>query len=156
MNRAITLWSQAVSRHEGRTSEDGRDWQERSEDTNANEILAQKIATAVLGRTLTDRELERASPAVHYLFGATMATLYGMAAEWSDRVRVGAGAAFGALLWIAADEIAIPVFGLADPERPYPLERHAQSLASHIVYGMTTELVRQLGAGRVSGDRPCR
>jgi hypothetical protein len=41
------------------------------------------------------------APVVHYLLGATMATLYGMAAEWSDRV-----------------------------------------------YGMTTELVLQLDAGR--------
>ena len=53
------------------------------------------------------------------------------------------GTLFGSALWLAADEIAVPAFGLAKPPREHPASTHITSWASHLVYGLTAELVRR-------------
>ena len=54
---------------------DARDWQERSEHQNSNEVAAQAIARYLLGRRLTQGELRFAAPLMHYLFGATVGAI---------------------------------------------------------------------------------
>ena len=140
------LWSRVVDGYESTSAggrHDARDWQERSEDDNANEIAAQTIAVHTIGRRLNGRELSMAAPAVHYAFGGTLGALYGIAAEGTPLVRVGAGAAFGTAVWVGADEIAMPALGLESPENDRAFEMHAQAFAAHIVFGVTTELVRR-------------
>jgi uncharacterized membrane protein YagU involved in acid resistance len=53
------------------------------------------------------------------------------------------GAMYGALVWLVADEIVMPLIGLSRSTLQRPLELHLQSLAAHLVYGSTTEHVRQ-------------
>jgi putative membrane protein len=53
------------------------------------------------------------------------------------------GAAYGTAVWAGADEIAMPALGLSAPTDQQPFERHFHSFAAHIVYGVTTELVRR-------------
>jgi uncharacterized membrane protein YagU involved in acid resistance len=124
-------------------SEDARDWQERSEGTNANELAAQAIATRTIDRKLTREELAVAAPLVHYAFGAAMGGLYGALVEVSCRVRQIGGTGFGTAVWIGADELAVPALGLSRPNTDYPAEAHAQAFASHLVYGATLEAVRR-------------
>jgi uncharacterized membrane protein YagU involved in acid resistance len=47
-------------------------------------------------------------------------------------------------VWVAADEIGMPLVGLAKPPTAYPLKDHATTFASHLVFGATTEVVRRL------------
>jgi hypothetical protein len=102
-----------------------------------------------------------AAPLMHYAFGALVGALHGACA---DRARngVAAGVALGTMLWLTADEIAMPVLGLSAPTTGRPLEMHVQSLAAHLVYGLTAEAVRRRartpagngnGAPRVSRRR---
>ena len=51
---------------------DARDWQERTERQNANELAAQTVAGHLLGRRLTQEELRVAAPVSHYLCGAAL------------------------------------------------------------------------------------
>jgi hypothetical protein len=146
MSEFQAFWSRAIDGYESDSAggrHDARDWQERSEDDNANEQTAQMVAVHTIGRTLNDDELSIAAPAVHYAFGSAMGALYGMAVENAPVVRAGSGSAFGAAVWIGADEIAMPMLGLESPDNDRTFELHAQSFASHIVYGVTTELVRR-------------
>ena len=116
----------------------------RSEDDIANEVLAQTTAKHVVGHALNRDELALAAPAVHYVFGSTVGALYGAAAEGTPEVRVGAGTGLGIALWAAADEVAMPLLGLSGPTTAREAELHLQSFAAHIVYGATTEMVRQI------------
>lgn len=147
MSEFQALWSRVVHGSEPVSAggrHDARDWQERNEDQNANEVAAQKIAAQTIARPLTDDELRVAAPAVHYSFGAVMGGLYGGLAEVAPAPTSAAtGAAFGTLLWIGADEIAVPTLGLSKPSATYPFEAHLQAWAAHLVYGVTTELVRR-------------
>jgi putative membrane protein len=147
MNEFQALWSRAVEGGQPQSSgghDDGRDRQERSEDANATEVAAQRIADTTIDRPLSRDELSIAAPAVHYAFGAAMGALYGGLVERSKRVPPLTGAAWGMALWAVADEVAVPMLHLSRPSTESPAEVHLQALAAHIVYGITTELV-QLG-----------
>ena len=144
MSEAQRLWTHAVDGDAPESAggrHDARDWQERSEHQNSNELAAQAIARHVLGRSLTRQELRVAAPLSHYLFGAAMGALYGVYARW--RQVPASGAAFGTTVWLAADEIAMPLLGLSQSTARRPLEMHLQSLAAHLVFGATTEMTRR-------------
>ena len=79
-----------------------RDWQERSEGRNSNEIAAQTVATQAIGRQLDRSELAVAAALTHYTFGCLVGALYGAYAE--RRTREATGIGFGLLVWLLADE----------------------------------------------------
>jgi putative membrane protein len=145
MNYAQRLWTLAADDHPPASAagkHDARDWQERTENQNSNELAAQAIARAVLGRRLRDEELPIAAAAVHFSFGAAVGALYGAYASSPSRRR--SGVALGTVLWLTADEIAMPLMGLSDSTTERPAEKHLQSLAAHWVYGFVTEHVQRL------------
>lgn len=145
MSEAQRLWTHAVDGDAPESAggrHDARDWQERSEHQNSNELAAQAIARYVLGRSLTRQELRVAAPLSHYLFGAAMGALYGAYAQ--RRQTLSSGAAFGTTVWLGADEIAMPLLGLSHSTARRPLEMHLQSLVAHLVFGAATELTRRL------------
>jgi hypothetical protein len=145
MSEAQRLWTRIVAGDGAPESaggrHDARDWQERSEDRNANELAAQALAGSLMGRRLTRQELGVAAPLLHYLFGAAMGATYGAYAEYRHTARSGAG--FGTTVWLMADEIAMPALGLSDSTARRPLEMHLQSLVAHLVYGTATEMTRR-------------
>jgi uncharacterized membrane protein YagU involved in acid resistance len=116
---------------------------EEPEVENATVKAAAAVSEAVFHHELQPEERQTAGNAMHYTYGTVTGALYGMAAEDWDAIQVGAGAAFGAGLWLTSDEIAVPLLGLAKPPQEYPLHVHAMALAAHLVYGVTTELVRR-------------
>ena len=76
--------------------------------------------------------------------GATSGAVYGMAVEIRPKVTTGAELPFGAAVWLVADEVAVPAFGLSKPPWKIPLSTHAKALVSHFVYGLTTDAVRRV------------
>ena len=118
---------------------------------NATVKAAVAVAENVFDYHLEPEEQQQAGNAVHYAFGTFTGALYGaMAEEWKG-ARAGEGADFGAALWIVSDEIAVPALKLSKGPQAYPLRAHAMALGSHLVYGVTTELVRRvLRAGVLS------
>ncbi|HWG59966.1 MAG TPA: DUF1440 domain-containing protein [Candidatus Acidoferrales bacterium] len=105
---------------------------------------AGKISHAILRCDLTREQRRKAGPLVHYAFGTAVGGLYGAAAEFASPVKSLSGVPFGAVLFAGADELAVPAFKLSGPAKRYPASAHIYGLASHVVYGLTTELVRRL------------
>jgi hypothetical protein len=159
MNHFQRWWSQTVHGAEPVSAagrHDARDWQELAEGQNSNEIAAQTVAVHTLGRPLERRELKPAATAVHFAFGAAMGGLYGAFYEISPATRKMGGAAFGTTVWAAADEVAMPMLGLSGPATEHPPERHVHAFAAHIVFGVTTEIVRRGVRALLGGRRPGR
>src|SRR6185503_12622257 len=104
---------------------------------------AKVISENVFGHELTKTEKKPAGTAVHYAFGTVTGGLYGAMAEFTPQVTAGAGLPFGAVFWLVADEIGVPLLGLAKGPTAYPVSTHAYALASHFVYGVTAELSRR-------------
>jgi putative membrane protein len=103
---------------------------------------ASAISEGVFGHNLTAREKEIAGPVVHYAVGTTAGAVYGLAAEYEPDVTTLAGIPFGAAFWMIVDEGALPLLGLAKGPMAYPISTHAYALASHLVFGLTTEVIR--------------
>lgn len=113
------------------------------EEDDAPERLANAVAVGAFDRELTKSEKESAGTALHYAYGTSMGALYGAAAEIVPGLTAGAGLPFGATVWVTADEGVVPLLGLSKKPTEYPLSIHAYALASHLVYGLTTEVVRR-------------
>jgi hypothetical protein len=117
--------------------------QEQSKKEDSTEIVARRIAEAT-GTHLPHEEKKKAGRAVHYAFGTLMGVVYAVSAEAVPEVTTGAGTAFGTLLFLCADEIAVPAFQLSPPlANTHPFD-HLQHWASHVVYGGSLEIVRNL------------
>lgn len=140
MNQFQEVWTK-LSEGEGAKQND-RQSGEESEDATVR--TAEAISENLFGHELTKEEKEKAGPAVHYGFGSTMGALYGVASEVWPRSTAGAGTLFGAAVWLGADEAALPLLGLSKPPTEYPASTHAYALASHFVYGLTTDAVRRV------------
>ena len=73
-----------------------------------------------------------------------MGAVYGVTAELVPEVTTGGGTAYGTLLFLAADEVAVPAFQLSPSPTQTPATDHLQHWAAHVVYGGSLELVRSL------------
>jgi Protein of unknown function (DUF1440) len=104
---------------------------------------ASAISEGLFDHKLTKAEKKIAGPAVHYALGTAVGGLYGAVAEVVPEVTAGAGLPFGAAFWLVVDETAVPVLGLSKPPNEYPVSTHVYALASHLVYGLTAEVVRR-------------
>jgi uncharacterized membrane protein YagU involved in acid resistance len=113
------------------------------EQEDATEKIASAVSEKIFDHQLAKDEKELAGAVVHYAYGTLMGALYGVATEFVPQVGAGAGLPFGAVFWVAADEIAVPLLGLAEEPDEYPLSTHAYALCSHLVYGLTAEAVRR-------------
>lgn len=124
--------------NQGQPSNDNKEDQD-----DATVKAARAISESIFGHELKEREKEAAGAAVHYAFGTATGGLYGAVAEFLPEVTAGAGLPFGTVFWIAADETAVPLLGLSKPPSEYPVSTHVYAFASHLVYGLTAELVRR-------------
>ena len=154
MNQFQLAWAKLSKGSDAEYREQHNQHPESDEDATMR--MANQLLRPVLGRELTKREKKIGGPIVHYAFGASMGALYGTLAELSPVFRVGAGTGFGSALFVGADEIAVPLAGLSGPPTETPLKIHAYAWASHIVYGLATEMTRwgvraALGNGSESG-----
>ena len=105
--------------------------------------VAAEISETIFDHKLLKREKELAGEAVHYAMGATSGLIYGVAAEVDPIASVGVGLPFGAAVWVIADDVVIPALGFSKPVTEYPVTTHAYALSSHLVYGLTTDMVRR-------------
>ena len=127
------------------TPEEQQQLKAQSDGEDATMKAADRIAETVTGgRHLTHAQRAAGGPVVHYAFGALAGGVYGGMAEYSDSVRAGFGTTFGGMLFASADLLAVPAFKLGGWPNEYPVSSLVSPLAAHMVYGMTTELVRRL------------
>jgi putative membrane protein len=153
MNQFQTLWNQLAQAEPS----NGQSGQQNKRQTGARQVsstsqeqepatvkTAEVIAEGVFDHHLNKSEKQMAGPAVHYTFGTTVGGVYGVLAEIAPPVTIGAGLPFATVLWLLADEAAVPALGLSKPPSEYPPSMHSYALASHLVYGLTVEGVRRI------------
>lgn len=114
-----------------------------------SERAVETIARGTLGRALAPGQREALGSLFHYGFGATAGAIYGVAAERYRAITAGRGLLYATLVWLLADELAVPAMGLAESPLKTPPRRHAYALAGHIAYGLMLEQVRRVVRRRV-------
>ncbi len=117
--------------------------QKAAKQEGSTEKVARNIAE-VAGKEIPPESKKQAGQAVHYSFGTLMGIAYGVTTEFLPEISSGSGTAFGTMLFLGADEIAIPALRLAPPPTATAPTDHLQHWAAHVVYGGSLELVRGL------------
>jgi uncharacterized membrane protein YagU involved in acid resistance len=102
------------------------------------------VSTVTGGEHLSWQQREKAGPVVHYAFGAAMGAIYGGLAEFLPGIRAGCGTTFGTALFAGADLVAVPALKLGPSPDEQAATAQASPLAAHLVYGLTTEIVRRM------------
>jgi putative membrane protein len=131
-------------KHQEQSRQSADDGSSQGQDEDATMKMAELLSEKVLHRKLSPDEKKKAGPVVHYGYGALAGGIYGAAAEIVPAVRKGGGTFYATALFVGGDEIAVPTLGLSRPAIAYPLSVHANALASHLVYGLGTELGRRV------------
>ncbi len=115
---------------------------EQQNDEGSIGKAARILVHATTGKTLYGEEKQKAGMAVHYTFGTLMGVLYGVCAEYFPPAASAGGSAYGTLLYLGADGVAVPALGLSPRPADTSASSHLQHWAAHIVYGTTAEVVR--------------
>ncbi len=136
-------------RTEEERSANGRDTgtaarHENSMEEDATVQTAVAVSRNVFEHELSDDEKKIAGPAVHYAFGSLVGAMYGGMAELLPVTSAGFGLAFGTALWFLGDEVAVPALGLGRGPTETPVDKHADALAAHLMYGLTTDVLRRV------------
>jgi uncharacterized membrane protein YagU involved in acid resistance len=123
----------------------------------ATQTVARRTVEGLLRRGPVEHK-ERAGRIVHYAFGAAWGGLYGLLATRSRRLEEPLGAlGFGLAVWMASDNLILPVFRLAAWPHAYPVKSHAYAIAAHVVYGAAVwgafEALQRLRLRRSGGWR---
>ena len=121
--------------------------QDKQEDSTVK--TASAVSQGIFHHELTPQQKKIAGPAVHYGFGASIATFYGAAVEILPVLRTGWGMPFGVAVWLGAHVIAVPALGLSEPVTRSTPRREAVEFGAHLVYGAVVESVRRLLRNRV-------
>jgi hypothetical protein len=118
----------------------------RTADDRDSERLVQAAGERLLHRQLTRDELNRAVPVVRYGLGASLGGAYAVLVP-PRYAGLRAGALLGLCLWAAGELLRPGAFSASGGGWVDPSAR--ESLASHMVYGITTAALRRLLAGAV-------
>jgi Protein of unknown function (DUF1440) len=157
MNQCLAFWKHVIEGNaatetegaaEGRrqltSGQGGQLAREGADERRPPTMIAAAALAAGLGQhPLTTREQRRVGQVLHYSMGTVTGALYGALAEKVPIVTTALGVLFGVAVWLLADEIAVPALGLSKPPAHQDLSTHTYALASHSIYGLTTELARR-------------
>ena len=111
---------------------------------SAYEVAADRVAKGV-GVGLSNEQRSRAGTAIHYGIGVGSGSLYGAVRRSIPLPGPARGLAFGAALWLVADEGATPALGLTPGPGSFPWQTHARGLVAHLVFGLVAEGVLAAG-----------
>ena len=142
MTQFQNAWSKASEALKDGRGQDNEDHQQEKEDATMK--AAGKIVSSIGGRSLSHEQKKKYGPVVHYSFGTLQGGVYGAITELTPSSGgLLPGLVFGAVLFAAADELAVPALGLSSKASESPLSSHIYGLASHLVYGASTEIARR-------------
>ena len=121
------------------------------------EIIESMAMPAQAHRRADETELQDATLAAHFAYGAATGALYGLLRPGDG---VAAGAGYGLLVWAASYLGWIPALAVLAPATRHPARRNRLMLAAHLVWGAATALtMRELEraeaevfAGRAAPD----
>ena len=141
------VWNEiSEEMHKPRPEDEAKLAEKKKEEQKEDSTMkaAGKISEEI-GRPLSREERRKAGPWVHYAFGTSVGAVFGVAAEMeADSVRqinpVFAGVAYGAAVFLAVHEIAVPALKLSSNPLKEPIPNQIAEFASHLVYGLGTAL----------------
>lgn len=88
---------------------------------------------------------------VNVPLGGTVGGIYGYGKRDKEDVNMFDGAMLGVTTWATTHETSLPLLGLEKSPEKIPLKTQASELLAHVVFGLTTEVVRGYVNSRLRG-----
>ena len=101
-----------------------------------------------ISRTLSERDIENLTLALHVGYAALTGALFSMVAPRHTARGVAAGAMFGLGVWATSSLGWLPGFGIRQPIKYDPLPRTGLMIAAHLAWGTAAGLVFAAVASR--------
>lgn len=101
-----------------------------------------KFSTKLIGTPIKMENEGIVEQLVNLPLGATVGAIYGYGKRDSDEMNVLDGAILGATTWASTHETSLPLMGLEKSPTKVPFRTQAHELIAHVVFGVTTEVVR--------------
>ena len=137
----------------------GRGVQPPQAETVADDDATVRVGTtayrAVTGEQPSHRTALKLGSAAHYAFGAAAGAAYALLAPSLPSLTRANGLVYGALVWMLADEIAMPALRLSRGPRSLSPGLLALGLAGHLAYGAALDAVRRTLARARAETEPC-
>lgn len=101
-----------------------------------------KFSTKLLGSPVKLENEGIVEQLVNLPLGATVGAIYGYGKRDNDEMNIVDGAILGATTWASTHETSLPLMGLERSPEKVPFKTQANELVAHVVFGVTTEIVR--------------
>jgi uncharacterized membrane protein YagU involved in acid resistance len=115
-------------------------------------IMDDMLHRAGLQDDLNERERLSASIAAHFAFGTAVGAPYTLLDEVMPLPRGLRGPAYGLLVWASSYAGWLPAIGTLPPPQRRPAGRNLLLIASHLVWGATTEAVSEMFVPKVGAQ----
>ena len=134
MRQAVLLWSSVVNGDPKRTVF-GLD-----EEADLNSV--QMLSNAMFHKTVPEATARKIALALHYGYGVAAGAAYAVLAAKNSKVAAGFGTAYGTIIFVFGDELAIGASGASNPFTKKAAS-HISALAAHLLFGAAVELTRR-------------
>jgi putative membrane protein len=112
------------------------------EQRSAQIKIVDNLSTKILGSPISMEYEALTEHLVSFPFGASIGAAYGYGKKDKDEFRLADGAVLGATTWVSTHETSLPLLGLESNPKDIPVRMQANELFAHVLFGITTELVR--------------
>lgn len=112
------------------------------EQRSAQIKIVDDLSTKITGSPISVENEALAEQLVNFPFGASIGAAYGYGKRKKDELSVMEGVILGGSTWISTHETSLPLMGLEAKPTEIPLKMQANELFAHVLFGVTTELVR--------------
>lgn len=106
--------------------------------------IVDDLSYKITGTPISIQNEAIAEQLVNIPFGASVGAAYGYKKRDNMELKVMDGIAFGATTWITTHETTFPILGLEPKPTDVPIRMQANELLAHVLFGITTEVVRSL------------
>lgn len=105
-------------------------------------LVIERVAHTA-GTEASETAKQVGSQGIHWGFGTMLGGAYGVAAEITPKVTSWRGSVFGLTVNRFAHQGLLPGLDLVEPVAEQPAQERVSEWVSHVIYGMTTDLVRR-------------
>lgn len=112
------------------------------EQRSAQIKILDDLSTRITGGPISVENEALAEQLVNFPVGASVGAAYGYGKKDKDELRVIDGVILGGTTWFTTHETSLPLLGLEENPKDIPIKTQANELFAHVLFGVTTELVR--------------
>ncbi|MGY5849153.1 DUF1440 domain-containing protein [Salegentibacter sp. F14] len=112
------------------------------EQRSAQIRILDNLSTKITGGPISVQNEALAEQLVNFPVGASLGAAYGYGKKDKDHLKITDGMILGASIWFTTHETSLPMLGLEENPKDIPLKTQANELFAHLLFGVTTELVR--------------